>query len=177
MRILTWNIRGLNSDTKTTAVRNLTREHRVKVMFLQETKMELIREPTIRKIWYDDDFGFIFSASTGKSEGLLSIWEKSIFQPDKVIVKPSFIYLSGKWCNEKWKLALVNIYSPNAPSDQVQLWKELLELKNMDEALWLLGGDFNATISRDERAGCCGNSFSSVNFINLSRKDISLIYR
>ncbi|GMJ03903.1 hypothetical protein HRI_004059500 [Hibiscus trionum] len=69
MRMLTWNTRGLNSDIKTTAVRNLVREHRVKVTFLQETKMERIREPTIRKIWYDDDFGFIFSALVGKSGG------------------------------------------------------------------------------------------------------------
>ncbi|GMI98812.1 hypothetical protein HRI_003550500 [Hibiscus trionum] len=166
MRILTWNIRGLNSDTKMTAVGNLARRHRVKMMFLQETKMESIQESTIRKIWYDDDFCFIFSPSTGKSGGLLSVWDKSDFQLDKFIVKSKFIYLNGKWSNKEWKLALVNIYSPNAPSDQAQLWKELLELKNADEALWLLGGDFNATISRDERAGCSGNTFGCANFID-----------
>ncbi|GMI98291.1 hypothetical protein HRI_003498400 [Hibiscus trionum] len=166
MRILTWNIRGMNSDTKTTTVRNLVRQQRVKMLFLQETKMESIPESTIRKIWYDDEFCFIISPSTGRSGGLLSIWDKSDFQLDKSIVNSRFIYLNGKWSNKEWKIALINIYSPNVPSDQAQLWKELIDLKNADEALWLIGGDFNVISSRDERAGCSGTSFGCANFID-----------
>ncbi|GMI76987.1 hypothetical protein HRI_001368000 [Hibiscus trionum] len=133
MRILTWNIRGMNSDNKTTTIRTLVRQQRIKILFLQETKMEWISESTIRKIWYDDEYCFTVSPSTGRSGGLLFIWDKSDFQLDKSMVTSRFIYLRGKWSNTEWKVALINIYFPNDLSEQALLWKDLIDLKNVDE--------------------------------------------
>lgn len=53
--------------------------HRINVCFLQETKLEFVSVDLVRKIWGDDNFGFIFAAAINRSGGLLSIWEKENF--------------------------------------------------------------------------------------------------
>ena len=51
MKIISWNVRGLNKQDKRLKVRNLIRKWGPDVDFLQETKMGLINRVVIRSLW------------------------------------------------------------------------------------------------------------------------------
>lgn len=50
MRIIAWNIRGLGSTLKIEAINRVVRMNRVDVLFIQETKLELVSVELIKKI-------------------------------------------------------------------------------------------------------------------------------
>ena len=51
LRIVSWNVRGLNEQDKKLRVRNLIRKWKADIVCLQETKMELINRGTICSLW------------------------------------------------------------------------------------------------------------------------------
>ncbi|GMJ15906.1 hypothetical protein HRI_005259800 [Hibiscus trionum] len=153
MRAITWNIRGIGSDSKISGLRALVREHRVEMLLIQETKMGDLSVDFIRKFWYDDFFDFVYSPSEGRSGGILTIWDKSVFNLEDSTVNNNFLRLSGYWRNVEGKVAIVNVYSPCNLSDQRALWHTLLELKSQVSEFWLVGGDFNAVLNKGERSG------------------------
>ena len=51
VKIISWNVRGLNEQDKRLRVRNLIRKWGPDVVCLQETKMGLINRAVIRSLW------------------------------------------------------------------------------------------------------------------------------
>ena len=51
LKIISWNVRGLNEWDKRLQVRNLIRNWRLDIVCLQETKMELITRVVILSLW------------------------------------------------------------------------------------------------------------------------------
>ncbi|KAK8631810.1 hypothetical protein V6N13_028588 [Hibiscus sabdariffa] len=67
MGLLTWNIRSMGTKVKVSAVKNITRNQRVELLVLLETKKVVFLEVDIGKFWYDDQFDFQFSGVPGNS--------------------------------------------------------------------------------------------------------------
>ncbi|KAK8556465.1 hypothetical protein V6N12_002867 [Hibiscus sabdariffa] len=124
MKVLSWNIRGLGSNLKVSALKKLLNSVRVDVAFIQESKKVFLSVGDVSKLWYDDVFDFRYSEAEG------------IFIPD------------GFPC------LLANVYAPCIASEQKVLWQTILNLKNVKQGKWIIGGDFNAVRSRLERKGC-----------------------
>ena len=51
LKILSWNVRGLNEKEKRLKVRNFLRSWRADIVCLQETKLEWITRELVRSIW------------------------------------------------------------------------------------------------------------------------------
>lgn len=51
LKILLWNVRGLNEGDKRLQIRNLLCSWKVDIVCLQETKLELITRGLVRSIW------------------------------------------------------------------------------------------------------------------------------
>ena len=51
LKIISWNVRGLNDRDKRLRVSNMVRRWGPDVICLQETKMELITRAVIRSLW------------------------------------------------------------------------------------------------------------------------------
>ncbi|KAK8665391.1 hypothetical protein V6N13_005560 [Hibiscus sabdariffa] len=67
-------------------------------------------------------FDFECSGATGKSGGLLVVWDKSMFDLTLVQVEPSFILLRGKLLQGNIEVFLGNVYGPSQVKDQQRLW-------------------------------------------------------
>ncbi|KAK8595305.1 hypothetical protein V6N13_016680 [Hibiscus sabdariffa] len=89
MRVLSWNLRGMGSEAKISAVRKVIRDNRVDMAMFQETKKEKVTEGEISKMWVDDEFEFVVAASSGKSGGLLTIWDKTKFKLESSVINSS----------------------------------------------------------------------------------------
>ncbi|KAL4277961.1 hypothetical protein GQ457_03G002160 [Hibiscus cannabinus] len=119
------NLEGLGAGEKVLAVKKLIREHIFDMVLLQETKKSSFAEEEVRRLWYDDEVDFRFSAAEGRSGGLISVWDKNVFQVESSVIHKRFIFLKGKWLKQGFITAVLNIYGPCVLSEQVELWETL----------------------------------------------------
>ncbi|KAK8514639.1 hypothetical protein V6N12_057537 [Hibiscus sabdariffa] len=110
MIVLSWNVRGLGSNMKFSAVRKLIRKVKAEMVLLQETKKEAVTEREVAKLWYDDAFNFVESSSIEKLGGLLLIWDSSKFKMEKCQVNVRYIPVSGIWANDLVATNWLNVY-------------------------------------------------------------------
>lgn len=75
MRVISWDIRGLNAPSKQRLIFNLRIESKPNILLLQETKIEEQNTVAIvHKVWKDVEFSA--NPSSGASGGLLCLWYK-----------------------------------------------------------------------------------------------------
>ncbi|KAL1060313.1 hypothetical protein V6Z11_1Z107900 [Gossypium hirsutum] len=103
MKIVSWNIRGMGTDLKITLVNRLLSKYRVDMCFLRESKLEVVTGDLISRIWGDDNFDFRYAAALGRSGGLITIWDKSVFLLKSEYCGNRYILLERKWLLEEWE--------------------------------------------------------------------------
>ncbi|KAL4290498.1 hypothetical protein GQ457_14G024150 [Hibiscus cannabinus] len=101
---------------------------------------------------------------------LLSVWDKSKFQLERVIKFDRFIVIEGVWNWEKLSVSMVNVCAPCEAVAQDLLWDNLLAEKSGSNRVWILAGDFNAIRFRYERKGCVSKVKVSSAFNNFIEK-------
>ena len=80
MKLLSWNVRGMNSVSKRVVLKGMVQSFKGECLFLQETKMEIIEIQIIRSIcpWSNSQFGMC--PSIGASGGILLVWNAIYWQ-------------------------------------------------------------------------------------------------
>ena len=71
LKIISWNVRGLNEWDERLRVRNLIKNWRLDIVCLQETKLELITRAVIRNLWGGQHVDWSYLGSCGASRGVL----------------------------------------------------------------------------------------------------------
>lgn len=77
-KVLCWNVRGLNADTKWNSVRDKIFESACDVICLQETKKNFFDENFIKNFCPPVFDAFHFLPSVGASGGIIIIWKSSL---------------------------------------------------------------------------------------------------
>ena len=65
LKILTWNVRGLNEKEKRLKVRNFLRSWRADIVCLQETKLKWVTRGLVRRIWSCPYIDWLYLDSEG----------------------------------------------------------------------------------------------------------------
>ncbi|TYJ02559.1 hypothetical protein E1A91_A13G238000v1 [Gossypium mustelinum] len=157
---------GLGSEVKKASVKRIYRLAKANVCFLQETKLELVTMDVVRKLWGDDNCEFRFVAVTGRSGGLLTMWNKYEFLLLKEWSDGRLLVIKGRWVKEDLEVVLINVYAPNLVYEQNILWGVLTEVIIQFASPWIRGGDFNVVQCRSERSRCVGSAKGSREFDN-----------
>ena len=82
LRIASWNVRGLNEQDKRLWVRNLILNWKADIVYLQETKLELINRGVICSLWGAQHVDWLYLGSVGALGGVLLMWDNRVV--DKV---------------------------------------------------------------------------------------------
>ena len=80
LKLLSWNVRGLNEIDKRLQVRNLLRSWKVDIVCLQETKLEWITRGMVRSIWCCPFVDWLYLGSVGASGGILLMWDRQVVE-------------------------------------------------------------------------------------------------
>jgi exonuclease III len=156
-KILCWNIRGLNSESKQLALHEKVSESGCAVVCVQETKKENFDRKFIRGCLTEQFDNFAFSPSNGASGGILVAWKTSIFS-GMLLEVHSFgmiILFRSAHTNQSWKLVVV--YGPCQGEDRDNFVHWLYNLIIPDDELWIFMGDFNFIWSQQNRSAPGGN--------------------
>ena len=72
IRILSWNVRGINNPQKMSVIKNLLRDWKCDVVCLQETKLSSIDLGVIRSLWSIPyvDWVVLYAVNTAEGGGV-----------------------------------------------------------------------------------------------------------
>ncbi|XP_076943218.1 uncharacterized protein LOC143613388 [Bidens hawaiensis] len=125
-------------------------------------------------IWGNVNFDYAFSSARGRSGGMLSVWDNSIFVKRHISCLNNFVVVEGEWVILGLKCFMVNVYAPQDEMEKRVLWQLLLSFINNNPGHYFIMGDFNAVRFEHERMG---TTFSNrvVNYFNDFISEASLI--
>ncbi|KAK8656628.1 hypothetical protein V6N13_098573 [Hibiscus sabdariffa] len=110
---------GLGSSVKRKVIRTVLRQQRVKMVFLVETKLEVVSDSLIKSIWWMDSFMYVFSPLVGLSGGLIIVWKFSKFTIHDVCRDSRFLLVSGIWVLEEWNCGMIVVYATCVTGEQL----------------------------------------------------------
>lgn len=151
MIIISWNVRGLSAKIKKSSLRKLINAHDPKLIFIQETKLEVINPRTINSIWRTANVDWIFSPSNGNSGGLLIMWRTDYFVIESHNAEKNWIAIVGTIPSMNFKGFLINVYNPCDREDKAVVWNELAAFHEATKPPCLVLGDFNEILDPSER--------------------------
>lgn len=113
MKVISWNIRGLNGLNKQDILRNLIRDQNLVIILVQETKMS---KEKVEKFKFFKNGGACGSSSNGASGGVAIFWNKSTTSRDMIDVDGNILSLKAKSIFDGKEFVITNIYAPNSKS-------------------------------------------------------------
>ncbi|XP_057830711.1 uncharacterized protein LOC131041593 [Cryptomeria japonica] len=152
MKLLSWNVRGINSPNKWRLIKHHIDDTKGDIWLLQETKWSMAETTTKMRVW--KQWNGIFRQSNGAFGGLGIIWNPmnvkiSLVGEDKYW-KHCLVTILGQ--NENFNL--FNVYGPSTTSDKRALWALLSsKLNSITENSCVVARDFNVILSSTEKSG------------------------
>ncbi|GKA23566.1 RNA-directed DNA polymerase, eukaryota [Tanacetum coccineum] len=131
---------------------------------LQETHVQRIDLFKIKRLWGNYQFDFASSSAIGRSGGLLSIWDSSIFIKANIFSMENLLIVEGEWVFKKMKCFMVNVYAPQEERKKKDLWNFIRNFMSDQPGHYFVFGDFNVVRFSSERIGSLFNHRSASNF-------------
>lgn len=151
MNVLSVNIRGLGGEEKSPWIRSLRLVNEIGFIMLQETQFSSLDGMDISRFWGNGEFSYEWVGATGRSGGLLSLWDPRRFTLVSVEKHRYYLCTRGVLKETGKSITLINVYSPQKLVDKRLLWTELERIIVQDQEYWIVGGDFNCVRDRMER--------------------------
>ncbi|KAM3333368.1 hypothetical protein ACQJBY_028445 [Aegilops geniculata] len=147
LKIVFWNMRGLNSRAKRTVVHSVLAPIDPCIVCLSETKLSSISLSTVLEILGPSFSDFYFLPALGTRGGILLAWRGdrvALANPIAGTYHVSATVSLGANTPPWW---LTGVYGPQDVDDKIAFMAELHELRDIIAGPWLLGGDFNMITS------------------------------
>ncbi|XP_026443892.1 uncharacterized protein LOC113344036 [Papaver somniferum] len=145
LKIVCWNIRGLNDLNRRDIVKKKVRDWKPSILLLQETKLQLCTDLIAWHCWGNKHVKWIDSPSQGSSGGILFFWDSSKIEVTDFLMGPFSITLLCKTISSSFQWMFTGIYAPCASyTEDVKLfWREIKEVRSFWQYPWVIRGDFN----------------------------------
>lgn len=144
MKTMCWNVRRLGNPKTFRSISHGIRHHNPILLFFMETKCKA-NAKNINKIKRSFNYSGCFAMDcNGRSGGLCLLWKEemnvTIRSFSQFHIDASVLWDPGLYGN------------PNT-NQRKFTWDLICILHNQDESAWIIGGDFNATLSYEEKEG------------------------
>jgi exonuclease III len=164
LKIVTWNVRGLNDREKRLQVKNLIKMWKADVICLQETKLELISRSLVKSLWGCHHVDWAVIGSVGASGGILVMWDRRVVEKVEEAIGQYSVSCKFQNVEDQFEWAFSGVYGPNTDSDRHFMWDELSGVCSWWGVPWCVAGDFNVVRFPSERSGSAGLSTAMMGF-------------
>ncbi|XP_020272510.1 uncharacterized protein LOC109847689 [Asparagus officinalis] len=149
-RRTTINIDG-NSNQKT-QFSPLDPQYNIPFIALLETKLkEEKMEHIARK--FARDWNWISNVQEAGNGRIWLLWNNDLMTVQSSSITDQCLTCFVQLKNGKLSCLMSMVYASNQRENRKRLWQDLLEIKQNVNCPWLVGGDFNAIISAEEKMG------------------------
>lgn len=111
-RVLSWNLRGSNSKKNQNNLRMIIKKWETSIVCIQETKCQSLSDMELEIIWGTDSVQGIFQEAIGRSGGLCTLWDSSLFSNVGDDKHQNWIWSTFKVFSSGIIVHLLNIYAP-----------------------------------------------------------------
>ncbi|XBI55934.1 hypothetical protein VPH35_037635 [Triticum aestivum] len=150
LKIIVWNVRGLNARARRTAIRSLIVSTDASIVCFQETKMEFIHMSTVLETLGSDFDDYVYLPAIGTRGGILLAWKSRMVTADNHMFSPNTLTTqvsTPSSADAPWWLTIV--YGPQQDHEKIAFLQEIRDVRANCAGPWMLCGDFNL-IYRDE---------------------------
>ncbi|PWA75817.1 RNA-directed DNA polymerase, eukaryota, Nucleotide-binding alpha-beta plait domain protein [Artemisia annua] len=164
MNVMSINIRGMGRVDKAGWISNVRVANEVCFVMFQESQLVSMQNVNLDRFWGRGEYEAEWVEATGRSGGIVSMWDKKVFQKLSVLKHRNILVVHGIIKSNGMKVGMVNVYAPQKIDDKRVVWKELERIIRQDSSLWIVGGDFNCVRDRSERKSSKFDAVSSNEF-------------
>lgn len=98
LRILTWNVRGLNSREHRNRIKSALKKWNADIVVLQESKIENMGREVIRDIWPGYFVDWVALDASGTAGGIIILWDRRVVSKINEFQKKNFYLLFFQEC-------------------------------------------------------------------------------
>ncbi|XP_062080777.1 uncharacterized protein LOC133785572 [Humulus lupulus] len=149
-RILSWNVRGINNKQKQKLVRHLINSQKVSLVGLLKTR---VKARKLGSLYVNIFNGWCFTSNIAWHAGgrIIVAWNPLNFTVIILRCTSQLMHLLVSTVDGKNRFYVTFVYAVNDTDGRKVLWRDLQDI-NTQEA-WVVMGDFNEILTREERIG------------------------
>eukprot|EP00253_Pinus_taeda_P035953 PITA_35953 len=153
MKLVSWNVRGLNSPIKLRMLKHMIKEEKPQMCFLQETKCNSSTlDSILSKAWPGCRAAAV--DASGASGGLAIAWNTQAIAISNLHASHHFIQVTFHILGTNIHGNLSNVYFPQEAGGKTALLDTIEVLSNnRKHPLWIIGRDFNMITKLEEKIG------------------------
>jgi len=153
MKVLSWNARGLNSQTKQHLLKKKVQKEQPDIVFVQETKYSSNTIVNISKK-LGKRMEYFEIESNGWEGDLVILWNPQVIQLLSFEVAKSYIAIEVQVVGNLETYLCTNVYGPQKQEVKLLFLRSLFNLKlRYPQEKAIFGGDFNMITSLTEKRG------------------------
>jgi len=143
LKMISWNVRGLNNLRKHLVVKNFLREWNCDVVCLQETKLVGMDRQIVCSLWSCPYVACVALDADQMAGGVLMMWDKRVLE--RLDVMMGYFFVSVRWqgVGDSFTWACSGVYGPNDNNMTGQTWDELIGIQQYWDVPWCYVRDFN----------------------------------
>jgi exonuclease III len=128
MKVITWNIRGLNSPQKQRILKSRLRKEQSDICFIQETKCTSDRMETIdKKQW--SKYKMVVVRGHQMEGGIITLWNPQVLHLIVVKATRHTLTVSMQIIGNTEVILCTNVYGPQVSEEKRRMMRDLEDLK------------------------------------------------
>ncbi|KAL6190194.1 hypothetical protein ACLB2K_036592 [Fragaria x ananassa] len=153
MKIMSWNSRGSAWDGFEAQTLFYVTCFNVDVLCILDTRSSTTMLNKTRKLPFDESF---VVPSIGQSGGLNLLWNSKSVSVNIIALHDRFIHCHITDAVSNVNFLVTFLYAYPKKEKQLALWNDITKLCPTDNSSWVIIGDFNITMSPEEKLGGIG---------------------
>jgi len=154
VKLLTWNVRGLNDQNKRIMVKSLMQKWKADVYCFQETKISKEVEAMAKQLWSCRWMKCGYLEAEGSCGGVLMMWDNRSWRGTLVEAGQFSITYEFVSTQNLYTWYLTGVYAPHTRDEKLLCWEEIAAVRTICDCPWVTCGDFNTVRVMAERRGC-----------------------
>ena len=152
LKILSWNVRGVNDSSKMKLIKSVVRKQKVDLFCIQETKMQVMSKRVVRSLGPGRFLDWRALNAMGSAGGVLICWDKRSLEILDWEEGQFSISCRFRNVGDGVVWVFTGVYGPFSREERECLWEENGAIRGLWEERWCLGDDFNTILYQSERS-------------------------
>lgn len=167
IKIISWNVRGLNERDKRLAVRQTFFFEKPDMICLQETKLDEINDSKRKEICGKRLGESIILKAQHTRGGILIAWRDRRYRYVSHTEQEYCLSVRVEDSFTGVEMVLTGVYGPSRSGLTQEFFNELREARSIDDCPWIVCGDFNLTMHIQDRNRATSNWRGPLQFVEL----------
>ncbi|KAK9698111.1 hypothetical protein RND81_08G083400 [Saponaria officinalis] len=152
MIISSWNVRGMNDPLKQQEVLDFLKRHKVDCGAIIETHIKAPSVHAVKRRLFQN-YSLVTNLDSHPCGRLWVLWDPSTVNLRVLRMGAQYIHCLLLHISTQRTILVTFVYALNRAIERLELWDQLRSLST-GSLPWVCLGDFNVSLTSDERVGC-----------------------